>query len=929
MVDLTEDDTLVGSRTDSGAVGQAKSLKRGAAVGRYVILDTLGAGGMGIVYAAYDPELDRKVALKLLRGASEDAARGTEGRQRLHREAKAMAKLSHPNVIAVHDVGTHEGRVYVAMEFVDGGTLGAWLAKRDRSWKEILATFLQAGRGLAAAHARELVHRDFKPDNVMLGSDGRARVLDFGLVRPTGAPPEVSDGLVSPTVDTTTSELTVAGAVMGTPAYMAPEQHCGAEAGPAADQFSFCVSLWEALFQERPFAGESLAELVTNVTEGNIREPSHSGPPRWLRRVLERGLSVGASGRWPSMVALLSALEGGHARTRRLQVLAALGLVAACGIATFGLQRRDRALRLAACDDEGATVDTFWNDETRASVRRGLLDSGAGHAEQTAGKLLPRLDAVAERWRAATTQACTRATVEASFTAEQLARARWCLQGRRDRLEALVGRLREASVEGVSNAVGAAANLPLASECVDDDVLTHRPAPPPGVRDEVASVRAALSRAVALRTVAAYGEGLEVAQSALERAQRIGWPTLTAQAGLAVGELLHKTGKSKDAETHLESAFFEAEPAGASNTALRAAVELVFVVGVGQARHGDGLRWSKLAGLMLRRTSDLRGLRRASLLNSIAAIRGAMGEYDEALKLHREALELRQAALDADDPMVAQTLNNMAINHQEEGEYDAAMRLHKRALAIRERGQGPDHPVVAQTLSNLAIVERQSGQLDEALKHNTRALTIRRNALGAMHPLVAASLNNLAVLYKDLKRYGEAHPLYEESLAINESVWGAEHPSVATCLNNLAALNALTGNVDEARRQYTRSVVIFDRAFPNGHVLAAHPLLGLVKIAPDDGPVDDALAWAERALALREANPVAPLLLARARFAVATQLERAEPGSARARELGDKALAAYRAIGGTDATEAAEEVAQWRAALPDRDAVAAPPSDSQ
>ncbi|MFY0580423.1 serine/threonine-protein kinase [Cystobacter fuscus] len=260
------------------------TLGRGTALDRYVVLEPLGQGGMGMVYAAYDSVLDRKVALKLLPPGDVDGdTEMTSGRARLLREAQAMARLSHPNVVAVYDVHQHGLQVFMAMELVEGQTLLQWQRQQKRGWKEILAAFLSAGRGLAAAHAAGLVHRDFKPTNVLVGKDGRVRVTDFGLARTHNAPPEEpSEPEPSPgTRDTSPVkahsmlelELTQRGAVLGTPAYMAPEQFRGAAADARSDQFSFAVSLWEALYGERPFEGTTTGERRQNVLDGRIRTP--------------------------------------------------------------------------------------------------------------------------------------------------------------------------------------------------------------------------------------------------------------------------------------------------------------------------------------------------------------------------------------------------------------------------------------------------------------------------------------------------------------------------------------------------------------------------------------------------------------------------------------------------------------------------------
>ncbi|MBA2542205.1 MAG: serine/threonine protein kinase, partial [Deltaproteobacteria bacterium] len=233
-------------------------LRRGATVGRFLVLGRLGAGGMGVVYAAYDPELDRRVALKLLRGSS----REDDVRARLLREAQAAARLSHPNVVSVFDIGVFEGRVYFAMEYVEGVTLAEWL-RGDRAWPDIVEMFVQAGRGIAAAHEAGVIHRDFKPENVLVGRDGRARVVDFGLARAADGEPTPVPALASsadpdetqPAMRGISDRLTRTGTLLGTPRFMAPEQFAGGEITPSTDQFGFCVALYSALYRTLPFRG--------------------------------------------------------------------------------------------------------------------------------------------------------------------------------------------------------------------------------------------------------------------------------------------------------------------------------------------------------------------------------------------------------------------------------------------------------------------------------------------------------------------------------------------------------------------------------------------------------------------------------------------------------------------------------------------------
>jgi len=264
-----------------------------AQIGRYELRGTLGAGGMGVVMRAWDPQLEREVAIKLVRGGSADGA------LRLVREARAMAKVRHPAVLTVHDAGIVGGEVFVVMELVDGENLSEWFARKP-PWREALARCKVAGAGLAAAHARGLVHRDFKPHNVLCDRDGRVLVADFGLAR--GSPGAVDAA----------SALTSAGAIVGTPAYMAPEQHLGEAVGVAADQFALAATIYEGLFGVRPFAGNTLAALLSELLAGHVRPPPASTDvPPAITRVVLRGLAREPADRWPSVQALLDALEPG------------------------------------------------------------------------------------------------------------------------------------------------------------------------------------------------------------------------------------------------------------------------------------------------------------------------------------------------------------------------------------------------------------------------------------------------------------------------------------------------------------------------------------------------------------------------------------------------------------------------------------------
>lgn len=321
-------------------------LQKGAQIGRFVVTKQLGVGGMGVVYAAEDPELGRQVAVKLLRGAV--ARDSIQAARRVMREARLAARVSHPNVVSLYEVGQHEDRVFIAMELVTGSSLTAWLKERPRSPKETLAVFVDAGRGLAAAHAAGVVHRDFKPDNVLVGTDGRARVTDFGLARHGEDSGRASSDDVerARTKRSSLSDLSNAAAILGTPAYMAPEQHSGANTDPRTDQFSFCVALYEALHGQRPFDGTTWEELSDSVMAGRVKPPPPSSRvPASLHRIVVRGLAVRPGDRYSSMNDLLGALGRDRGRPLRAWAYGSFVLLAAMATALAGdWMARERTL---------------------------------------------------------------------------------------------------------------------------------------------------------------------------------------------------------------------------------------------------------------------------------------------------------------------------------------------------------------------------------------------------------------------------------------------------------------------------------------------------------------------------------------------------------------------------------------------------------
>lgn len=398
-------------------------LQAGQEIGRFVILSRIGKGGMGVVFSAYDPKLDRKVAIKLLHSRHEDSGQSPDDAQRrLMREAQAMAQLSHPNVIQVYDVGTYKSEVYIAMEFVQGETLSSWLLRWDRSWQDVLDKFVQAGKALTDAHGASLVHRDFKPDNVLVGEEGRVRVMDFGLARwvrvdesghfssiisipPVASPipaliahPSATDDNDSAALGTADTQqpiapsgqlpsdpalplptlpgdakpqgkgavalhhsLTKTGALLGTPRYMAPEQFTGANADARSDQFSFCVALYEALYQQHPFESNTSYGLVETPDTTDVRPPAVSSRvPAWLHRALLKGMSANPGERFHSMGALMRVLTPAPPKppsSRRFFALVAIAIAAMIAAVYFYNVSDTTRDDLVAVEDENQQLE--------------------------------------------------------------------------------------------------------------------------------------------------------------------------------------------------------------------------------------------------------------------------------------------------------------------------------------------------------------------------------------------------------------------------------------------------------------------------------------------------------------------------------------------------------------------------------------------
>ncbi|MEM9462091.1 MAG: serine/threonine-protein kinase [Myxococcota bacterium] len=891
-------------------------------LGRYVVLGTLGQGGMGTVLEAFDHTLDRKVAIKVLHEDLDDTHTA-----RLLREARAMAKLSHPNVVPVFEADTAGDQTFVVMELVQGQTLRDWIRQQPRpDWRQCVEMFIQVGQGLAAAHAEGLVHRDFKPSNAIVDDEGRARVLDFGLARRIdvgstdggglghqGGPTEHDRALDPPAPEHTDSPamhrrdddalafdplsaraLTKTGIIVGTPAYMPPEQVKGREADARSDQFSFCVSLYEAVYGERPFEGSTLTGRMDSMTRNRVRPAPKSHPvPARLRALLLRGLAARPEERWPSMDALLHQLR--TLLTPRTRRWMAMGLTAGLAMLGGGLALGQYVEAKERCTGARAQMDGIWDDDRRRQVRGAILGTERSFAPGTWERLEAQLDAYAQDWLDTHTEVCKATSVRGEQSDEALDLRMHCLGQRRTALRATIDVLADAdaNTKVVDNAITLVASLPTLTRCDDLAWLErhNQRVPPPEDPDVAAAVqaqRAHLATLKAMYKAGRYADALDALEAVVQQAQRLDYPPLRAEALSLRGALREGTGQYAEAEEDLRQAHALATEHHHDPIALDTAQLLTSVVGVRLARHAEGRQWGQMVALPLAQRSD-EPYEEARSLFMLGNVFNRHGDLDNALDHHQRALALWDKALGPDHPYVANSLMSIAFVFHEQGDLDEARAHLQRALAIKQKTLGPDHIDVATILNNLGIVLNRQGDLDNARVYYERALARRERALGPDHPDVAGSLNNLGILFYDRGDLDKARAHLERALTIKQAVLGPDHPDLAGSLGNLGNVLLDQGDLDNARRHLQRSLVIREKALGPDHPDLAYPLVRLATMALDTGASASARAHAERAISVLEAASVGPPRLAEARFVLAQALWHTHREQTRARALAEQA----------------------------------------
>jgi len=844
-IEATQAGALTGPSRSAG--GMPAVLARGSSIGRYTVLQMLGAGGMGVVYAAFDPELDRKVAIKLLHVELVPRG-GTSGATRLLREAQAMARLSHPNVIAVHDVGTHDGQVFMAMEFVEGHTLGDELEARPRGWREVVALYVAAGRGLAAAHRSGLVHRDFKPDNVMIDRDGRVRVLDFGLACSRSESPLAKIDATS--MSSLDIRMTATGAVMGTPAYMSPEQHVGEVADERSDQFAFCVALYEALYGERPFAGDSLPEVVAAVTQGQIRGPrAGSRVPGWIRRVLLRGLSVWPEQRWKDMATLLAALERDPARRRRVWL--GLGLAALVVGGGAAAVQQQLAARAQLCTGSHELLAGVWDAERAAAGRAAFAAVDRPYAAATWDTVAAELDEYTAAWAATRDDACAATRIRGEQSDELLDRRMACARRQIDRVGTVVDMLGAADAAVVERAVEVVTKLPEPAQCADITALMSPVEQPADaeIAETAMQVRQHLDAAFVTFQLGKQQAGVDQAKVVVAEARALGFRPVLAESLMYFGQMQSQIGMPKEGEAALEEAMLVAEASRHDRVVAQSRISMTTNLTLGQNRYADAHRMVRMAQAAVDRLGGDDRLQ-SEVLGRESVLAHFEGEMTLSTELGYKALALAEGAYGPDHLVVADIVNNLAINERGRGLLPEAEKLYERALGIWTRKLGVEHPKRGSALTNLSMIHRTHKQIKLSEDELREALALYEKSFPPDHPEIAITLNALAQLMAGEEHFAEAEALAVRALKIFEAKYGPKHRNTGAVRATIGGIQVRAGRHDEAIVHMTRASEILAEVHGPDHPAVAHMVDTLADVHESKKDFERALAEYQRSVAM-------------------------------------------------------------------------------
>ncbi|HFE44352.1 MAG TPA: tetratricopeptide repeat protein, partial [Nannocystis exedens] len=725
-----------------------------------------------------------------------------------------------------------------------------------------------------------------------------------------------------------------------------------------SDQFSYCVTLYEALYGEHPFAGETLHGLKQSVEEGTIlNQPSSVRVPAWLRSALLRGLAPRPEDRWPSMQALLEALSHDPARRRR-RWLQAAGIVALLGIGGAAALTINPT-RAPTCEDMERHLVGVWDHDRRSDVENAIVSTGLAYAPDTWERVQSQLDSYTAAWVVAREDACV-STRQGEQSAHLLDLRIACLDQQLLHVEAVVEELARTDKSSVQLAVKMAAQLPTLERCARTDLLTAKQPPPedPEVAARVAALDNELVRARAKGHAGHFDEGLALTEAVLADGVPLDYEPLLARAWLTRGDLRGLRGDFTLAQADLERALEAALALDMKEVSAQAATNLMFYVGYKQARLEEGTRWSALARALTRASRDntrqiqyltaagdltysngkfdeardlwtealklfdrtelpgtTKALNRSKILSNLGIVARKLGHNAEAREYHTQALAIAERLLGPAHPDVADILEDMGNLAKTEGNFAAAKEYWERALTLAERSLGPEHPRLAATLANLGSLATKEGEYAKAHTYLERALAIDQKALGPDHPEVAGDLTSLGRLALSEGEYAKAKTLYLQALTIREQELGPDNPGVIYPLANLGVLMGLMDDDESALLHFRRASAIAEETLGADHALVAKLLTSigtsLVSVGDPTAAVDNLERALQIRVSLNENNRGAELDLALTRSELARALWLAKkPDRARARSLAELALSAYTAQGRSKSTES-KRVQVW------------------
>lgn len=956
----------IGSSSSSGAL-----LRR---IEQFVLLERLGAGGMGVVYAAYDEKLERKVAIKFV-------AQGNEARaqNRLLREAQAQARLSHPNVATVFEVGAVPGGgLFIAMELVKGQNLRAWQQSAPRNWREVLAMYSAAGQGLAAAHRAGIIHRDFKPDNIVVGEDGRVRVVDFGLAFATEAEvgaeagasgasgsPESSGGTASSLSEASSSALrpvlTAAGAVMGTLGYMAPEQFAGAAVDARTDQFSFCVSFYEALHGERPFADRAFVSDQRPALRRTTHDPAH---PRWLWSVLMRGLALDPGDRFATMDALLGELTKHHDRKRRrvTAIGVVVGALALIGVTALAVTERTSLPLCPRATDELAGI---WDGASKQRIKVAVLGTGTNYAPTVWASTELTIDRYVDGWLKAQQAACMATHVRGVQSEALLDRRIGCLAGPRRSLVAVVDVLQNQSQKAVQNAGDLLASLGDFDRC-SDTLLDAGPAnvtslPDPVQQAKLVELRNHLSRAGALLAAGDKEAAAAAVALAVEIEKPLNKDWVRAEIQYLQGQVQFANDKVAEAIVLYKQAIELAVASFHDELVADIWLTLALPVAVREQRPAQTADWLAHGESWIRRLNHVNDPRWIDIAHARGNLQLASGDNAKSLATLSGAIGAAEDRWGKSDPRLISLLRDRALVYARSGHATSATSAvadGERALTLAISAWGPEYPEIARTRRSLGYfyidqvgeIERGEKQIKLAIELYSKqdadstevanceqmlawASTLRGDYASALTHAERAAQIYLLRAGADNTRYGQALvglggarqmrndfagalQANTDAHAILLNSFGAKHQKVGNLLSNMGEISLALGKTEEAQQNFQHALDILSARLNPDHADLAYPLKGLGQVYLARNRPQDALEPLERALSL--CNSQAPVFppheRAEVRWTLARVLRALHREPARALVLAREALAIYVKLGPQSAARA-KEIERWVATL--------------